>query len=115
VKESMALKWLRRSKQKESKLKPKSKNDSLNEQLEALTLEVTNSKREIAELVKKSEEYERTILGLRKESFELQNQNENLTNEKEVLKKTIKALEQHLRKLKKKSARVPEYERISNR
>ena len=96
VKESMALKWLRRSKQKESKPKPKSKNDSLNEQLEALKLEVTNSKREIAEFVKKSEEYERTILRLRKESFELQNQNENLTNEKEVLKKTIKALEQRL-------------------
>ena len=101
----MALNWLRRSKQKDSKLKPKSKDDSLNEQLEALTLELTNLKREVAELVKKSEEYERTILKLRKESFELQIRNENITNENEILKRTVKTLEQHLRKLKKKNAR----------
>jgi chromosome segregation ATPase len=102
----MALNWLRRSKQKESKLKPKSKDDSLNEQVETLTLELTNSKREVAELFKKSEEYERTILKLRKESFELQTQNENITNEKEILKRAVKTLEQDIRKLKKKNART---------
>jgi len=102
----MALNWLRRSKQKESKLKSKSKDNSLNEQLEVLTLELTNLKREVAELVKKSEEYERTILKLRKESFELQTRNENITNENEILKRTVKMLEHHLRKLKKKSART---------
>ena len=90
----------------ESKQKPKSKDDSLNEQLEALTLELTNLKREVAELVKKSEEYERTILKLRKESFELQIRNENITNENEILRKTVKTLEQRLRKLTKKSART---------
>ncbi len=96
----MALNWLRRS-----KLKPKSKDDSLNEQLEPLTLELTNLKRKVVKLVKKSEEYERTILKLRKESFELQIRNENITNENEILKRTVKTLEQHLRKLKKKNAR----------
>lgn len=106
MKKSMALNWLRRSKQKESKLKPKSKDDSLNEQLEALMLELTNLKREVAELVKKREEYERTILKLRKECSELQTLNENITNENEILKRTVKTLEQHLRKLKKKNART---------
>jgi len=101
----MALNWLRRSKQKQSKLKSKSKDDNLNEQLEALTLELTNLKRKVAKLVKKGEEYERTILKLRKQSSELQTRNENITNENEILKKTVKTLEKHLRKLKKKNAR----------
>ncbi len=42
------------------------------------------------------------ILGLREEIFELRTQNENLVTEKEVLQKAVKALEQQLRKLKKK-------------
>ena len=98
----MALNWLRKVKQKESRPKTISKEDSLNKQLETLTVEVTGLKRRVAELTKKNEEYEDTIQKLRKESFKLQTQNENLTNEKEVLKKTIKVFEQQLRKLKKK-------------
>lgn len=101
MKESMSFNWLRRTKQKETKPET-SLNDSLNKQLETLTAEVTNLKRKVAELTKKSEEYEGTILKLRKESFELQTQNENLASEKEILKRTIKAFEQQLRKLRKK-------------
>jgi len=98
----MALNWLRRSKKKESKPKPMKRDEGLNEQLEALTLEVTTLKRKMAELIKKREECEGVILKLREESFKLQTQNENLTNEKEVLRKTIKAFEQQLRKIKKR-------------
>lgn len=97
----MSFNWLRRTKQKETKPET-SLNDGLNKQLETLTAEVTNLKRKVAELTKKSEEYEDTIQKLRKESFELQTQNENLASEKEILKRIIKAFEQQLRKLKKK-------------
>ncbi|MCW3976855.1 MAG: hypothetical protein NWE77_02860 [Candidatus Bathyarchaeota archaeon] len=98
----MALKWLRRSKRKESKPKSLRKNEGLNEQVEALRAELNTVNRKVADLVRKEEEAERVILGLREEIFELRTQNENLLTEKEVLQKAVKALEQQLRKLKKK-------------
>ncbi len=98
----MALKWLRRSKRKESKPKSLRKNEGLNEQVEALRAELNTVNRKVADLVRKEEEAERVILGLREEIFELRTQNESLITEKEVLQKAAKAAEQQLRKLKKK-------------
>jgi chromosome segregation ATPase len=102
----MALNWLRRLKQKESKPKPLQKNEGLNERVDALTMELDTLNHKVADLVSKEEEYERVILELREESFELRTQNESLATEKEVLKKAVKALEQQLRKLKKKRKSV---------
>ncbi len=102
----MALNWLRRLKQKESKPKPLRKNEGLNERVDALTMELDTLNHKVADLVSKEEEYERVILELREESFELRTQNESLATEKEVLKKAVKALEQQLRKLKKKRKSV---------
>lgn len=98
----MALKWLRRSKRDGSKPKSLRKNEGLNEQVEALMAELNTMNHKVADLVRKEEEAERVILGLRKEVFELRTQNESLITEKEVLQKAVKAVEQQLRKLKKK-------------
>ncbi len=98
----MALKWLRRSKRKRSKPKSLRRSEGLNEQVETLRAELNTTNHKVADLVSKEEESERVILGLREEIFELRTQNENLVTEKEVLQKAVKALEQQLRKLKKK-------------
>ncbi len=98
----MALKWLRRSKRNGSKPKSLRKNEGLNEQVEALMAELNAMNHKVADLVRKEEEAERVILGLREEVFELRTQNESLITEKEVLQKAVKAVEQQLRKLKKK-------------
>ncbi len=98
----MALKWLRRSKRNGSKPKSLRKNEGLNEQVEALMAELNAMNHKVADLVRKEEESERVILGLREEIFELRTQNESLITEKEVLQKAVKAVEQQLRKLKKK-------------
>ncbi|UCC28220.1 MAG: hypothetical protein JSW29_01880 [Candidatus Bathyarchaeota archaeon] len=74
----------------------------MNEQVEALMAELNTMNHKVADLVRKEEEAERVILGLREEVFELRTQNESLITEKEVLQKAVKAVEQQLRKLKKK-------------
>ena len=106
---AMALKWLRRSKHKESKPKPTEPELTKPKQTKqsmASLREITRLKRKLAEMTQKNEENAHVILRLRNESFETRTQNENLQNEREVLKKTIRTLEQQLKRLKKKRARV---------
>jgi uncharacterized coiled-coil DUF342 family protein len=68
--------------------------------------EITRLKRNLTEMTQKNEENAHVMLRLHKESFEIRTQNECLQNEIEILRKTIKTLEQQLKRLKKKRARA---------